>query len=652
MTETAQDPRLLHRPLTLNGVTIRNRVAMTGHGTGMPKDGTPNEQMIAYYTARAKGEVGLILLGTQQVHPSSPGVTGLLCNYDDRIIPGLAALTRAVQAEGARIFGYLGHMGMATSARPTPVWSASPVWETKHGEVAHAMTQAEIAEVTAAFAAAARRCLTAGMDGIEVHAAHGLLLQQFLSPLTNFRTDAYGGSPENRRRFACEVLAAVRAEIGPDVPLGVRISADELMPGGLTVADMAEVTPHLVAAGALDFVDVSVGFDGDLVSHMMHEPPMGPAPAPYAPLARRIKQACPGVTIIHATRIHTAAEAEALLTRGDADMAGMVRPLIADPELPKKDREGRAGRTIPCVACEQACFGRLYSGRHISCVGNPVTGRERDWAALPAARPQRVVVVGAGPAGMEAARVAALRGHAVTLLDARDETGGRMTLARRPDGRTEWDRMIRHKTAELGHLGVSLHLGRRVGTADILALAPERVLLATGARPVPLRVPGAGTAPILTVDEALTEPARLGQRLLFIDRMNRTPAMASAIHFARRGHAVEICTTGTHVGHKLVIQNLAHFYAEAHRAGVRFTPGVQVAGFEGGRVRFDSMFSRAPLHQAEYDSIVLVDPGQPEDALLAPLQAAGVSVRAIGDAYAPRDIEAAFLDGWLAAGAL
>ncbi|EPX81867.1 NAD(P)-binding protein [Salipiger mucosus] len=643
----------LFEPITINGCRIRNRIVMTGHGTGMPTDGTPNDRMVAYYAERARGEVGLIMLGTQQVHPSSPGITGLLTNYDDRIVPGLARVARAVQAEGGRIFGYLGHMGMATSARPVALWSASADYEQKYGEVAHAMTAGEIAELVAAFAAAARRNLEAGLDGIEVHCGHGLLLNQFLSPLTNHRTDAYGGSVENRTRFPREVLAAVRAEIGPDVPLGIRVSGDELIPGGLTAEDMAVICPMLVEAGALDYLDVSAGSDGDLVSNMLHEPPMGLPPAPFASLAGRIRSACPGTAVLHATRIHTAAEAEALLARGDADMAGMVRPLIADPHLPAKARRGGTDRVTPCVACEQACFGRLYRGRHISCVGNPTTGREERWHALPPIeRARRVSVIGAGPSGMEAARVAALRGHDVTLYDEHECLGGRMNVARLPEGRAEWGRMIDHKAAEIERLGVTLRLGARASAARIAEAAPDVVLLACGARPGTLRTPGAEAAPILTVDEAVQDPARCGARVLVIDNMNRTPGMAAAIHLARLGRNVDLSTQGLHAGHNLVIQNLTYFWKQAAELGVTFLPATRPARFDGGRVTLENVFSRQPMPLRSYDSIVLADPGLPRDTLRAPLEAAGLTVRAIGDCYAPRDIEAAFLDGYEAALAL
>ncbi|PZQ47581.1 MAG: oxidoreductase [Rhodovulum sulfidophilum] len=648
-------PRLLE-PITLGKLEIRNRVALTGHGTGMPTDGTPNDRLIAYYEERARGEVGLIMLGSQQVHPSSPGITGLLCNYDDRIIPGLARLAKRVQAHGTRVFGYLSHMGLATSARPTPVWSASAVFEQKYGEVAHAMTREEIALIVEAHALAARRCLEAGLDGIEVHCGHGLLVQQFLSPLTNRREDEYGGAAENRARFAMEILAAVRAAIGPDVPLGIRCSGDELVPGGLTTGDMAAITPLLVAAGALDFVDVSAGTDGDLVSNMLHEPPMGLPPGPFRAVSRGIRDVV-DVPVIHGTRIHTAEFAEGMIAAGDADMAGMARALIADPALPRKARLGRAAEITPCVACEQACFGRLYRGRHISCVGQPRTGREITYpAAAPVAEPRAILVIGGGPAGMEAAATAAERGHAVTLIERGDRLGGRMILAALPDGRGEWDRLRAHKAARLAALGVEVLLGTEADPALIAARAPAEVILATGARPRPLDAPGAATAPILTLDAAVTAMAAggegIGARVLVIDQIDRAPGMAAALMFARAGRRVDLATAAFHAGDKLEIQNISYFYRECLGAGVTFLPTVTPARLDGGAVDFYNVFTRSVTDRRHYDTIVAVLPGLSEDALLPAIRALGPPVHVIGDAYAPRDIEAAILEGYETAMAL
>lgn len=649
-------PHLL-QPIRLGRLEIRNRLVLTGHGTGMPQDGTPNERLIAYYEERAKGEVGLIMLGSQQVHPSSPGITGLLCNYDDRIIPGLRRLARRVQPHGTKVFGYLSHMGLATSARPVPLWSASAVFEGKYGEVAHAMTAEEIALIVAAHAAAARRCLEAGLDGIEVHCGHGLLVQQFLSPLTNVRTDAYGGPPENRARFAVEILSAVRRAIGPDVPLGIRCSGDELVPGGLTSGDMAAIVPLLVAAGALDYVDVSAGTDGDLVSNMLHEPPMGLPPGPYRPVARRIRDVV-DVPVIHGTRIHTAAFAEEMIAAGDADMAGVARALIADPHLALKARTGRGAEITPCVACEQACFGRLYRGRHISCVGTPRTGRETEYAAAapPADAPRHVLVVGGGPAGMEAAGVAAERGHLVTLVDRNALLGGRMTIAALPDGRDEWLRLRDHKAARLHAAGVTVMAGTTADRALVRQLAPTVVVLATGARPRSLAVPGAEAAPVLDLDAAVLAMhdggAGIGARVLIVDQINRHPGMAAALMFARRGRSVTLCTTAFHAGEKLEIQNLSYFQRECLLAGVTFLPTVAPHRFTGGTVEFRNILTRTVTEQREFDTVVTAIPGLADDALLPDLEALGVATHVIGDAYAPRDIEAAILEGYTTAMAL
>jgi len=633
-------------PIKLGKVEIRNRVVLTGHGTGMPKDGRPNEQMIAYYEQRAKGEVGLIMLGSQQVHPSSPGITGLLCNYDDTIIPGLRAVSDAVHLHGTRIFGYLSHMGLATSARPTALWSASAVYEQKYGEVAHPMTVDEIEELVEAHADAAARCVEAGMDGIEVHCGHGLLIQQFLSPLTNKRTDLYGGPVENRVRFPQAVLAAVRKRVGPDIPVGIRCSGDELVEGGLTAADMAEIVPLLVKAGALDYVDVSAGTDGDLVSNMLHEPPMGLEPAPFKSVARRIKDEI-DVPVIHGTRVHTPALADEMIAAGDADMAGMCRALIADPFLPKKARTGQAHDITPCIGCEQACFGRLYRGRHISCIGNPVTGRELAYAQLqPVQTPKHIVIVGGGPSGIEAAVVSSRRGHRVTLIEQSDQLGGRMRLAMKPKGREEWSKLLAHKLDLLDRFGVDIRTGTKATPELIRSVQPDEVVLATGTSFEPLDVEGASSAPILTVDEVVADPSKAGRKVLVVDYLDRQPAMVTAIMLAEMGRSVEMSTASFHVGQKLEIQNITYFYAKALAAGIVFTPTLVPRRFDGGSVTFHNVFTRTDCRTERYDTIVIAAPGVPQAGLAEALKAASTKTTIIGDAYAARDIEAAILDGF------
>jgi 2,4-dienoyl-CoA reductase-like NADH-dependent reductase (Old Yellow Enzyme family) len=642
----------LFSPIEIGKLEIRNRIVLTGHGTGMGRDHRPDDRMIAYYEQRARGEVGLIMLGSQQVHPSSPGMTGLLCNFDDSIIAGIKAVGDAVHRHGAKVFGYLSHMGLAASARPTALWSASNAYEQKYGEVAHAMTIGEIDVITKAFAAAAMRCLEAGLDGLQIHAGHGLLLQQFLSPLTNRRTDQYGGSEENRIRFPCEVLASVRRAVGDAIPVGIRCSGDELIAGGLTAEAMARIVPRLVEAGRLDYVDVSAGSDGDLVSNMRHEPPMGLPSAPFASVAHTIRARI-DVPVIHGTRIETPEAAEALLARGDADMAGMCRALIADPLLPVKSRTGRRHEIIPCVACEQACFGRLHRGHHISCVGNPVTGREQlHRISLPALTRRRVVVVGGGPSGMEVAIQAAGRGHDVALFESGPRLGGRMILAARADGREEWMKLIDAKISAIARADIHVHLDRIADADAVRSLRPDALVIATGASFNPrtgivASLSGSAGAPLLSVDEAMACPENVGQRVLVVDYIDRQPAIVAAIMLAQTAdRKVSLVTPSLQVGLKLETQNLTEFLRRAYAAGLTMKALYQPTAFEGGYVHMRNPIGGQAWREGPFDSIVLGEPGRPNAGLAEQFNEDPFPIHVIGDAYAPRDVEAAILEGF------
>ncbi len=689
---------LLFAPFSLNGVTLRNRICLTGHGTGMGRDNKPDARQIAYYAARAQGGVGLIMLGSQQIHPSSPGVTGLLCNYDDSIVPGLAQIAAAVHAHGAKIFGYLSHMGSATSARPGVVWSASETYERKYGDTPYAMTPDDMAELCTAYAAAARRNVQAGMDGIEVHCGHGLLLAQFLSPRTNHRTDAFGGTPENRARFPADVLRAVRAAIGPDVPLGIRISGDELVHDGMTVDDVAAVIPLLVAAGALDFVDVSAGTDGDLVSNMLHEPPMGSPEAPYAQVAATLRRIA-GVPIIHGTRIHTPAGAEQVLATGQADIVGMCRALIADPALPNKAMDGLLDDISPCVACEQACLGRLHRGRHISCVGNPRTGREIDYpntsrhlrnepllpmsaspaslstSAMTSRSPRKVLVIGGGPAGMEAATTAAERGCKVTLFDRASRLGGTLHLASVPATRGEWLRLVAQRTTRLAAAGVQVVLQAEITPEALQAYlaregfgADDAIVIATGAQvalPDAAFLPGVDLPHVVSIEAVLARTlppaleARLlngaradgqgGARVLLIDLLDRQPGFATAVHLADAGCQVTLVNEAPFAGAKMEVQNYVHFHRLALVRGVTILPHTQISAIDADGVATRDTYTRLPGRLDGFDAVVIAAPGRADPArhaLANVAAAAGVPTHFIGNCVTPRDVEAAILDGF------
>lgn len=624
---------------------------LTGHGTAMPKDGEPTEMLLAYYEERARGGVGLIMFGTQQVHPSSPGIGHLILNYDDGVIPKLRKVAAVVQRHGARIFGYIGHFGAQAQTWPEPPWTASAIYDETRGEYCHAMSEEEIAAIVSAHADAAARNIAAGMDGIEVHGGHGLLLHQFLSPWTNKRTDRYGGSVENRVRFPAEVICAVRKRIGPDVPLGMRLSGAENVEGGLTVEDMRVIVPMLVEAGALDYVDVSAGNDRHAMSNMLHHPPMGLPPRPYAHVARAIR-AVVDVPIIHGTRISSAAVGEAMLEDGEADFIGMCRALIADPHLPNKWRDGHAEDVVPCIACEQACIGHLERGRPISCVGNPVTSRETAWREIaPAAAPQTVVVVGAGPAGMEAAWLAGARGHRVVVLEREVEAGGLLRRAARAPGRDEWLKLIGHKIQRMQAHVTEIRYGSEATAAAILALRPDVVVLATGSDGEPAFLPGSADVPVLSHRDVL-DGATVEGSVLVVDRTNRQQGVSTALFLAAGGHAATIATAGPRAGHVLEVPNFTRAQQMLAMQGVPTIADTHVVavGPQGAVGR--NVFTGAEAAVGRFDTIVIVDAGRPADGLAAALAGKVKAVHRIGDCVSPRNVEVAIFEGHRLARAL
>jgi len=634
---------LIWTPGKLGKVEIRNRFVLTGHGTGMVVGGDASDQLVAYYAERAKGGVGLIMLGTQQAHPSSPGLGHLLLNYDDSIIPGLRKIARAIHDHGAKVFGYIGHFGAQAATRPTPPWSASALYDETRGEFSHAMEEHEMAAIVAAHAAAAARNIEAGLDGIEVHGGHGLLLHQFLSPLSNRRDDAYGGSLDNRMRFPAAVIRAVRERIGPDVPLGMRISGDETVEGGLTLDDMRLIVPKLVAAGELDYVDITAGNDRYAVSNMLHHPPMGLPAKPYAHVAKAIKAEI-SVPVIHATRVNTAAIGEAMLAAGEADFVGMCRALIADPHLPNKHRAEKVLETIPCVACEQACIGRLERRQAISCVGNPVTGRELTWGQLPKSRiRRRVAGIGAGPAGMEAAWVAAARGHAVLVIERRTTPGGLLRLAAKAPGRDEWLSLIAHKQHRMESLATEVRYGSEATSETVLAWRPDVVILATGSLQAAPNLPGAAQPHVVPHRRAF-EGAAIGREVLVVDATNGQQGVSTALLLADQGHSVTVATAGPRVGRLLEAPNFTRAQQLLALREVRAVVDFTLTAIEDKHALGRHSFTGAPTAIGPFDTIVLVTPGAPETGLAQEL-ADKLKVRRIGDCLAPRDVEAAILEG-------
>jgi len=423
----------LFEPIVLRGVDIPNRIVLPSMTTRLATaEGAITAELIRYYEARAEGGAGLIT-----VEMCSPAAAGRHRKHElgilhDSFVPGLRELTSRIKAAGARAAIQIGHAGGHTREDVTGVPPVAPsalphqVQEVDvRTVVPRALTVDEIREVVTAFAEAADRARRAGFDVVEIHGAHGYLIAQFLSPLDNRRTDEYGGSLRHRARIALEVLQACRKRVG-DFPLVFRFSADEYAPGGLTLDEACELAPWLVEAGA-DALHVTGGCYRSRPSGALMIPPMGYPAATFLHLARAIK-ARVAVPVIAVGRLHDPAVVEQLLVEGQADMVALGRQLIADPEWPRKVRGGRLDEIRPCVACN-TCVDGMREGDRLHCLVNPLAARESEFELRPARRPRSVLVVGGGPAGMETARVLALRGHRVTLVNRERELGGQLRLA-------------------------------------------------------------------------------------------------------------------------------------------------------------------------------------------------------------------------------
>jgi thioredoxin reductase len=399
-----------------------------------------------------------------------------------------------------------------------------------------------------------------------------------------------------------------------------------------------------VAAGDLDYVDVSVGNDRHATSNMLHHPPMGLPPKPYAYVAKAIRAEL-RVPVIHGTRVSSAAEGEAMLAAGDADFVGMCRALIADPHLPNKYRAGMTLDTVPCVACEQACIGHLERRQAISCVGNPVTGREAaGWTALPPARvARRVAVIGAGPAGMEAGWVAASRGHDVLVVERQSAPGGQLRLAAKAPGRDEWLKLIDHKQRRMESTTASVRYGTVATAALIHAWQPDVVVLATGSNQEPPSLPGAAE-PHVIMHRSVFNGAAVTGSVLVVDRTTHQQGVSTVLLLAGRGHAVTVTTAGPRVGHLLESPNFTRAQQLLALAKVMAVTDFALTAIQGHFALGRNTFTGHAASIGPFDTIVLVTSGTPL-ADLADALSGAAEVHRIGDCAAPRDVEAAILDG-------
>jgi 2,4-dienoyl-CoA reductase-like NADH-dependent reductase (Old Yellow Enzyme family) len=608
---TSGDPLL--QPLQLKHLTLRNRIMSTSHEPAYAEDGKPKLRYQLYHEEKAKGGIALSMFGgSTNVAPDSPPIFGQLYAGDDDIIPWFQQLADRMHAHGAATMVQLTHLGRRTvwdDGDWLPTISASSVREPAHRSFPKEMEESDIRRVVAAYAEAARRCRDGGLDGLEVE-AYGHLIDQFWSPLVNRRGDRYGGSLANRMRFSIEVLEAIRAKVGDDFIVGIRMTGGEDEPGGLTEADGLEIARILAGTGTIDFINIikgSIATD-EAISHVI--PGLGTPLAPALEFAGRFRERV-DLPIFHANRIVDVATARYAIAEGLLDMVGMTRAHMADPHIVRKLEAGESDRIRPCVGASY-CINRLYLGLEALCIHNPATGREETIPHVvspSAAPPRKVVVVGAGPAGLEAARVAAERGHDVTLLEAGPQPGGQIVLAARAiPRRGDLIGIVDWLVSECRHLGVELRVGVVADEDAVAALAPDVVIVATGGHP---RLPALTEGQDLVVStwDIIGGAVTPSRDVLIFDDHGTEDALSCAERMVAAGSRVEIVSPDRYVGQEVNGTAYPRYLTTFYEAGVRLTPDHRLAAVRrtaDGRLKVDlwNDYTKATTHRV-VDQVVV-----------------------------------------------
>lgn len=662
--------KFLFTPLQLRSVSIPNRIFQPAHGKGFDEHvenfSIYGRRDLCYLVERAKGGAGLLIAGEQIVHPTSGGPGGIRempHAYREEIIPRYKMIADEVHKYGTKIVAQLSHVGIMTSGDNQDdlhqVWAPSTISLVEsHFGVAKEMEPEDIQEVIAGFAKSTRNVRQGGLDGVELHGAHSYLIHQFLSSASNRRADKYGGDLTNRMRFLMEIIDAVREALGEDLILGVRLSGDDFMSNGLTLDESRQIAKAIEESRKVDYISVSAGTQWNANSLGITIPSYLYPTGLLVPYAAAIKTVARKTAVLCVGAITTPAFAERILSQGQADMAGICRGLIADPEFPNKAKEGRTDDIRGCIRCLQGCLTRSATALPLSCIQNPAAGREERLGMgtlEPAREIKKVIVIGGGPAGLKAAEIAARRKHKVVLYEEKDQLGGQVRMASVAPLRQEFLEIVRYLETQVRKLGVTVKTSHVATVDDVLGERPDVVVVATGCKPILTRfdkptfsektVPGVEQSNVLSVWDVLKDKRKAGRKVVLVDGDGHQRNLVVADYLsADKDRRVEIVTESRNVlpsrTHPLVAAQLAKRMSER---GIKAHLGTQVKEIKGDRVVLLCSGKESSIEGV--DTIIWATGARANDSLYFDLKGKVKELHRIGDCVAPRWVDFAIWEG-------